>query len=46
MLYTKVVKRVNPELSQEKKKVFFSTSLTLYLYEKMMSTKLTVIITS
>ena len=45
MLYTKVVKRVNPELSQEKK-VFFSTSLTLYLYEKMMSTKLTVIIAS
>ena len=33
MLFIKVVKRVNLELSSPEKKLFFSISLILYLYE-------------
>ena len=44
MLYMKIVKRINPDLSQGKK--VFSISLILYLYEMMGVTKLIVVIIS
>lgn len=35
MLQMRLVNRVNPKNSHNKEKQFFSTSLILYLYEKM-----------